>query len=156
MILDLDIGVVFLGLHGVSMRRMKASQQRSLKLSKKTERPSAPRDDAQAEDPWFLPAKDADAGPAPFGLRRERPLFDPVAWRAAEGALAADLAALCPDAGSGAAGGFVSRPQENGWRRRFRAPFAQARLKTLIKASSRRHAWALIAGKHTAKRSCRQ
>ena len=48
---------------------------------------------------WFLTAEDDEVGPAPFGRRLERLLFDPVEWRDAEGALAAHLAALAYDAG---------------------------------------------------------
>ena len=65
----------------------------------KSEGPSGPYYKAEPEDPWFSPAEDDDAGRALFAPHRERLLFDPVEWRDAEGALAADLAALSHDAG---------------------------------------------------------
>lgn len=81
------------------MRSMKAPHPRSLTDLDETEGPAGPYDGTEAEDPWFLPTENDDAAPAPFRPRSERLLFDPVEWRAAEGALAADLAALAHDAG---------------------------------------------------------
>ena len=78
---------------------MKSPYQRSLTSPDEPEGLSGPYDGAEPEDPWFLPAEADDAGPAPFAPRSERRLFDPVDWRSAEAALAADLAALCHDAG---------------------------------------------------------
>ncbi len=78
---------------------MKSPYQRSLTPPDEPEGLSGPYDGAEPEDLWFLPAEADDAGPAPFAPRSERRLFDPVDWRSAEAALAADLAALCHDAG---------------------------------------------------------
>ncbi|MFZ1469405.1 MAG: hypothetical protein WAT09_10565, partial [Paracoccaceae bacterium] len=64
-----------------------------------TEGPAGPYDGVEDDDPWFLPVDVEDGSPTPFAPRRERLLFDPEEWRAAEGALAADLAALAYDAG---------------------------------------------------------
>lgn len=61
-----------------------------------------PLDEAASnEDLWFLP-DDAEVEPEDWPLPakpKRLPLFDPADWRAAEGALAADLAALSYDAG---------------------------------------------------------
>lgn len=61
-------------------------------------------DEATGEvDLWFLPddeeALAADQWGLGPGAQASLPLFDPAEWRAAEGALAADLAALCHDTG---------------------------------------------------------
>ncbi len=81
------------------LRSMRIPHQQTLTDPAETESLAGPYDGAVAEEPWFLPAEDDDAGPVPLGPRRERLLFDPAEWRAAEGALAADLAALCHDTG---------------------------------------------------------
>lgn len=57
-------------------------------------------DPAQVEEPWFLPPDDSDEGPPALAPRLHRPsLVDILGWRAAEAALAADLAELTFDFG---------------------------------------------------------
>jgi hypothetical protein len=62
-----------------------------------------PFDPAEAEDPWFLPDEDTDAQDAGLAALAPRlgraSLVDTTGWRAAEAALAGDLAELAFDLG---------------------------------------------------------
>lgn len=62
-----------------------------------------PFDPGEADDPWFLPPDDAEAEIATLSLREPTParasLVDAAGWRAAEAALAGELADLSFDLG---------------------------------------------------------
>ena len=63
-----------------------------------------PFDPGEAEDPWFLPPEDSEDGEAghlhaPLPRSGAASLVDAAGWRAAEGALAAELAELAFDLG---------------------------------------------------------